>query len=128
MSGLDKNRKRNHVVSFRLSPTEFKNLEARIEVSGLKKNKYHIDSCLYGRIVVVGSRQNVDRLIVAINEMELMLKVLADEIKQGEYKNTLDKINDVKNEYYSMVSSLIELINEADKQVSKKSLPIVDKD
>lgn len=128
MSGLDKNRKRNHTVSFRLSPTEFKNLEARIEVSGLKKNKYYIDSCLYGRIVVVGSRYNVDRLIDAISEMELILKVLADEIKQGEYNNTLDKINDVKDEYYSMVSSLVELINEADKQVSKKSLPIVDKD
>lgn len=128
MSGLDKNRKRNKVVAFRVTPQEYKTLEARIAVSGLKKNKYYIDSCLYGRIVVVGSRQNIDRLIDTINEMELMLKVLADEIKQGEYIKTLNKVCEVKDEYCSMLASIIELMHEADKQVNKKSLPIVDKD
>lgn len=128
MSGLDKNRKRNKVVAFRVTPQEYKTLEARIAVSGIKKNKYYIDSCLYGRIVVVGSRQNIDRLIDTINEMELMLKILADEIKQGEYIKTLDKICEVKDEYCSMLASLLELMHEADKQVNKKSLPIVDKD
>lgn len=128
MSGLDKNRKRNKVVAFRVTPQEYRNIEARIAVSGLKKNKYYIDSCLYGRIVVVGSRQNVDRLIDSINEMKLMLKILGEEIKEGEYVNTLDKIDKVKDEYCSLLNSLLELINEADKQVIKKSLPIVDKD
>ena len=50
------------------------------------------------------------------------------EIKEGEYVNTLDKIDKVKDEYCSLLNSLLELINEADKQVIKKSLPIVDKD
>lgn len=128
MSGLDKNRKRNKVVAFRVTPQEYKTLEARIAVSGLKKNKYYIDSCLYGRVVVVGSRQNIDRLIDTVNEMELMLKILADEIKQGEHIKTLEKICEVKDEYCSMLASIIELMHEADKQVNKKPLPIVDKD
>ena len=128
MSGLDKNRKRNKVVAFRVTPQEYNTLEARIAVSGLKKNKYYIDSCLYGRVVVVGSRQNIDRLIDTVNEMELMLKILADEIKQGEHIKTLEKICEVKDEYCSMLASIIELMHEADKQVNKKPLPIVDKD
>lgn len=128
MSGLDKNRKRNKVVAFRVTPQEYNTLEARIAVSGLKKNKYYIDSCLYGRVVVVGSRQNIDRLIDTVNEMELMLKILADEIKQGEHIKALEKICEVKDEYCSMLASIIELMHEADKQVNKKPLPIVDKD
>jgi len=127
LSGLDKNRQRNHTISFRVSPTERKDIEARIEVSGIKKNKYYISSCLYGRIVVVGSRENVDRLITAMNEMELMLKVLADEINGGEYINTSKKIESVRDDYCSMLKSIIELVQEANDQIKRKSLPI-DKD
>lgn len=37
MSGLDKDRKRNQTVCFRMTPEERRELEARIKVSGLPK-------------------------------------------------------------------------------------------
>lgn len=37
MSGLDKDRKRNQTVCFRMTPEERRELEARIKVSGLAK-------------------------------------------------------------------------------------------
>ena len=39
MSGLDKDRKRNQTVCFRMTPEERRELEARITVSGLPKGK-----------------------------------------------------------------------------------------
>ena len=44
MSGLDKDRKRNQTVCFRMTPEERRELEARIKVSGLPKGKYFIQS------------------------------------------------------------------------------------
>nr|WP_296010221.1 hypothetical protein [uncultured Blautia sp.] len=35
MSGLDKDRKRNQTICFRMTPEEHRELEARITVSGL---------------------------------------------------------------------------------------------
>ena len=40
MSGLDKDRKRNQTVCFRMTPEERRELEARIKVSGLAKSGF----------------------------------------------------------------------------------------
>ena len=52
MSGLDKNRKRNQTVCFRMTPEERRGLEARITVSGLPKGKYFIQSLLHQEIKI----------------------------------------------------------------------------
>ncbi len=119
MSGLDKNRQRNHTISFRVSQTEAKELEARIEASGLTKNQYYIHSCLYGRIVVVGSRQNIDRLIDCVHDMELMLKVLLEEAERGNVEETTKEIQRVKEEYCEMIKAILDLTFEANIQVQK---------
>lgn len=119
MSGLDKNRQRNRTISFRVSETEAQELEARIEVSGLAKNQYYLHSCLYGRIVVVGSRQNVDRLVECVQDMELMLKILLEEAENGNVKETSREIQRVKEEYCAMLKALLELTFEANIQVQK---------
>lgn len=119
MSGLDKNRQRNHTISFRVSEAEAQELEARIEVSGLAKNQYYIHSCLYGRIVVVGSRENVDRLIDCVHDMELMLKILLEEAEKGNVEATSREIQRVKEEYCAMLKALLELTFEANIQVQK---------
>ena len=55
MSGLDKNRKRNQTICFRMTPEERRELEARIIVSGMLKGKYFIQSLLYQEIrIAVG--------------------------------------------------------------------------
>lgn len=119
MSGLDKNRQRNHTISFRVSPTERKQLEARIDASGIKKTQYYLQSCLYGRIVVVGSRQHIDRLIESLHELEVVLKVLLEEMRKENYDSASGKIVDIREDYYSMVKSIVEIACEANKQVKK---------
>ena len=52
MSGLDKDRKRNQTVCFRMTPEERRELEARITVSGLPKGKYFIQSVLYQEVKI----------------------------------------------------------------------------
>ena len=40
MSGLDKDRKRNQTIAFRMTPEERQELEARIKVTGKPKGIY----------------------------------------------------------------------------------------
>ena len=113
MSGKDSNRMRNKTISFRVSEAERKNLEARIESSGLTRSNYYLHSCLYGRIVVVGSREHIDRLIEALNEMELMLKVLAEDIENEQCHMKIDEIQELKEEYIAMLKAILNIASEA---------------
>ena len=66
MSGLDKNRKRNQTVCFRMTPEERRELEARITVSGLPKGKYFIQSLLHKEIKIAVGKYQSDRLSLEI--------------------------------------------------------------
>lgn len=87
MSGLDKNRKRNQTVCFRMTPEERRGLEARITVSGLPKGKYFIQSLLHQEIKIAVGKYQSDRLSLEIRrlwerldslETEELYEVLAD--------------------------------------------------
>lgn len=47
MSGLDKDRKRNQTIAFRMTPEERQELEARIKVTGKPKGIYFIEYRMY---------------------------------------------------------------------------------
>ena len=57
MSGLDKDRKRNQTIAFRMTPEERQELEARIKVTGKPKGIYFIECCP-NRIAVLIQRLN----------------------------------------------------------------------
>ena len=87
MSGLDKDRKRNQTVCFRMTPEERRELEARIIVSGLPKGKYFIQSVLHQEVKIAVGKYQSDRLSLEIRrlwerlehlETEDLYEVLAD--------------------------------------------------
>lgn len=87
MSGLDKDRKRNQTVCFRMTPEERRELEARITVSGLPKGKYFIQSVLHQEIKIAVGKYQSDRLSFEIRrlwesldhlETENLYELLAD--------------------------------------------------
>ena len=58
----DKARKRNVNITFRVSPEEKKLIEKRIEISGLSKSSFFIQSCLYQSILVKGNIKSFDAI------------------------------------------------------------------
>lgn len=46
-------------ISFRPTPYERKEIEARIKASGLPKRIFYTSSCLYDRICVVGKKETI---------------------------------------------------------------------
>ena len=49
-------------ISFRISPRERDEIEAKILVSGMKKKDYFVRSCIYNRACVGGTNETVSRI------------------------------------------------------------------
>ncbi len=58
----DKKRKRNIIVNFRVTPEEKRLLDNRIELSGLMKSDFFIQSCLYQKIITYGNVKTFDAI------------------------------------------------------------------
>lgn len=72
-----KARKRNIILNFRVTEQEKNLIEKRIELSGLKKSDYFIESCLYQKILVKGNIRISDK-------MKEQLARIADALKEFE--------------------------------------------
>ncbi len=46
-------------ISFRISPREREEIEAKIFASGMKKKDYFVRSCIYNRVCVVGKKRYI---------------------------------------------------------------------
>lgn len=76
MSGLDKNRLRNKTVSFRMSPNEIQQLEARIKVCGMPKGEYFIKSLLHQEMNIVVGKYQSDRLSLELQRLRTQIQGL----------------------------------------------------
>lgn len=74
MSGLDRNRKRNQTISFRMTAEERRQLEARILITGMPKGQYFIQSLLHQEIHIILGKYQSDRLAVELKRLRQCLE------------------------------------------------------
>ena len=65
MSGVHK----YPTISFRISPREKDEIEAKIKASGMQKKDYFVRSCIYNKVCVVGKKEVIYQLV---EELQLM--------------------------------------------------------
>lgn len=96
MSGLDKNRKRNQTICFRMSPEERRQLYARITASGLPKGVYMIQSSLNQSIEITVGKYESDRLSIELKKLREALKnETGSEVKTELVKDCIALLNQV---------------------------------
>lgn len=100
MSGLDKNRRRNQTICFRVSAEERKELEARIIVSGLPKGKFFIQSVLYQQVNIAVGKYQSDRL-------SLEVRRLSEKLNQVHTEN--EEVYDLLTECRAFMKQFIEI-------------------
>ena len=71
----EKNRWRNKVVAFRMSPEEAKELDDKVALSGLSKQDYIIECLLHHEIHVVCGRK-------VAKEMQMYLEAILEELQE----------------------------------------------
>ena len=99
-----KNRWRNVVVGFRMSPQEAEELNVKVSLSGLSKQDYLIKSCLGQELRIVCGRK-------VAREMQMYLEAILEELQNMETTEETDQ------ELLTPLKHILEILNaEEDEQ------------
>lgn len=109
-------------ISFRVSPRERQEIEAKILASGLQKKDYFIRSCIYNKVCVVGKKETVDVLVERVAELERVLKEIEKRIVTGIYDEFPKDIQVVKAQYIDLLKAILWMLDGA-KYLWKENAP-----
>ena len=113
------NQHKHPTISFRVSDSERKQIEARILASGMMKKDYFVRSCIYNRICVVGKKETVYPLVQTVNALYLQLLEMQKAFVnyyQEQYPDNLptnDEITERQTSYNNMLPAIIDLLDGA---------------
>ena len=100
-------------ISFRISPRERDEIEAKILVSGMKKKDYFVRSCIYNRVCVVGKKEIVYQIVEKLQEMENSLLEIAEQLKDGKKEITSEEIRELHTAYEDMLKAVLWMLEGA---------------
>lgn len=100
-------------ISFRISPREREEIEAKIFVSGMKKKDYFVRSCIYNRVCVVGKKETVYQIVEKLQEMQSRMEELAEQIKGKKPEVTTEEIRELQTSYEDMLKSILWMLDGA---------------
>ena len=100
-------------ISFRISPKEREEIEAKIFASGMKKKDYFVRSCIYNRVCVVGKKETVYQIVEQLQEMENRLVELAEQVNDKEPGVTSEKIRELRETYEAMLKAILWMLDGA---------------
>lgn len=111
------NQHKHPTISFRISDSERKQIEARILASGMMKKDYFVRSCIYNRICVVGKKETIYPLVQTVNALYLqildMQKAFTSSDRNIDTLPSSDDIKELHTEYTNMLTAIIDLLDGA---------------
>lgn len=109
MSGVHK----YPTISFRVSPRERDEIEAKIIASGMQKKDYFIRSCIYNRICVVGKKEVIYRLVEELQIMQMNLNDVVSQFEQREVTLSNEGLEEMRNDCLSMLKAILWMLDGA---------------
>lgn len=100
-------------ISFRISPREREEIEAKIFASGMKKKDYFVRFCIYNRVCVVGKKETVYQIVERLQEMENQLVELAEQIDSKKPEITSEEMRDLQEAYEDMLKAILWMLDGA---------------
>ena len=100
-------------ISFRISPREREEIEAKIFASGMKKKDYFVRSCIYNRVCVVGKKETVYQIVEKLQEMQSRMEELAEQIKGEKPEATTEEIRELQITYEDMLKAILWMLDGA---------------
>ena len=109
MSGVHK----YPTISFRISPREREEIEAKILASGMLKKDYFVRSCIYNRVCVVGKKEVVYQLVEELKVMQTNIREVTEQFKQAEVTLSAEGLQDMRNECLDMLKAILWMLDGA---------------
>lgn len=108
-------------IAFRPSAWERAIIEQRVSLSGMYKKDFIARSCIYSNIVVVGKRENVQRIVDAAQEIQIVMRELAGQLQSGGFSLSDGSYEELKRDYLAFVITLVDIVNGAAYLFEKES-------
>ncbi len=100
-------------IAFRPSAWTGAIIEQRAALSGIYKKDFITRSCVYSRVTVVGKKENIQRIVDALQEMQMVMKELAGQIQSGEFSLSDEGYRELKNDYLALVLTVVDIVDGA---------------
>lgn len=111
-------------IAFRPSAWERAIIEQRAALSGMYKKDFIARSCVYSNIVVVGKKENIQHIVGALQEMQMVMKEIAGQIQSGDFSLSRDSYGELQRDYLALAVTVVDIINGAAYLFEKKFLKI----
>lgn len=109
MSGVHK----YPTISFRISPREREEIEAKILASGKSKKDYFVRSCIYNRVCVVGRKELIYQLVEELKIMQTNIREVAEQLEQAEVTLSAEGLQDMRNDCLDMLKAILWMLDGA---------------
>lgn len=100
-------------IAFRPSAWARTLIEQRVALSGLYKKDFITRSCVYSNIVVVGKKENIQRIIDALQEMQIVMREIAGQIRSGDFSLSDRNYQELKEDYLALVLTIVDIVDGA---------------
>lgn len=100
-------------ISFRISPREREEIEAKILASGMSKKDYFVRSCIYNRVCVVGREELIYQLVEELKIMQTNIREVTEQFKQAEVTLSAEGLQDMRNECLDMLKAILWMLDGA---------------
>ncbi|MEG0962601.1 MAG: hypothetical protein RSF88_07045 [Lachnospiraceae bacterium] len=109
MSGVHK----YPTISFRVSPRERDEIEAKILASGMQKKDYFVRSCIYNRVCVVGKKEVIYRLVEELQIMQGNLADIVNQFEQQEITLSEDGLEEMRSDCLDVLKAILWMLDGA---------------
>ena len=100
-------------ISFRISPREREEIEAKILASGMSKKDYFVRSCIYNRVCVVGRKELIYQLMEELRIMQTNIREVTEQFEQAEVTLSAEGLQDMRNDCLDMLKAILWMLDGA---------------
>ena len=104
---------KNPTIAFRPNEWERALIDERAMLSGMYKKDFIARSCIYSNIVVVGTKENIEKITDERQIMEAVMSEIAEQMMLGNFTLTKESFIDMTHEFLALTITIIDILKGA---------------
>ncbi len=101
------------IIAFRPSAWARAIIEQRAALGGIYKKDFITRSCVYSNVVVVGKKENIQRIVNSLQEMQTVMREIAGQIKSGDFSLSEEDYQELMRDYLALVVTIVDIVDGA---------------
>lgn len=101
---------------------EYALIEERARLCGMNKKDFYTRSCIYGKICVVGSKENIQKIVDAVSELSITMREIVSQVEAGDFSLSGEGYEELKYDLLTLSVTVVDILDGAAYLFDKKPL------